>query len=344
VCWWCPAGDALHASYPLLHDGHPNEVSSSVSQYFSDREESPRPRTQESITAGAWGGVVAAITGRISDGSFGASFPLDCPDGLGTIGTNPVQMGLAVLGDIPRLSEFEPMSPPPLASDSFTGWPLRADRVPPTLAILDLVEFCFRHIAEPIEISHHSYFGHSHLQFERAAGQATFLASINGLFVRNGLAFELTDNGRVIRLGVPLVGDVLRLAVFATGDLALDQLLERAREKYLSADPAHRAESVEQLWDALERSKTILASDKKSGVRMLIARTASTPELAERFDAEMSELTRIGNDFRIRHHESTKVELKIGDIDYLFHRCFALLAYLLRLNPNPTRPPGAATP
>lgn len=303
-------------------------------QYFSDREEGPRQRSQESISLGTWGGLVAAIAGRVSNGSFGASFPLECPDGIAIFGTNAVQMGLAALGDIPRLGEFEFLSPPSLVSDSFTGWPLRADRVPPTLAILDLVEFCFRHVAEPIAISHHDYFGHSHLRFERTLGQAQWLTTVNGLFARNGLAYELTESGSVIRLGVPVVGDVVRLAVFATGDSTLNELLERAREKYVSADPAHRAESVEQLWDAFERCKTILHADKRSGVQLLIGRVASTPELADRVEAEMSELTRFGNDFRIRHHESTKIELAISDIDYLFHRCFALLAFVLRLNPR----------
>jgi hypothetical protein len=129
--------------------------------------------------------------------------------------------------------------------------------------------------------------------------------------------------------------DAVRLAVFATGDPALDELLERARQKYLSVDPAHRAESLEQLWDAFERSKTTLHPDKKLGTRTLIDRAASSPALADRLEAEACELTRIGNGFMIRHHETTKIALEIGDVDYLFNRCFALLAHLLGLNPTP---------
>jgi hypothetical protein len=62
---------------------------------------------------------------------------------------------------------------------------------------------------------------------------------------------------------------------------------------------------------------------------------ASSPELADRLETEARSLTKLGNDFRIRHHETTKTPLDVGDVDYLFHRCFALLAHVLGLNPAP---------
>ena len=304
-----------------------------MSDYFSDRDRGPRLRTEETFTAPAWGGIVAAVSGRVSAGAFGASFPDECSDGHGTTGTSVHTMGLAALAEIPQLAEAGTTGLPPWGAEPASGWPLRADRIPPTLAILDLVEFCFQHVAEPEEIDYHPFLRHSHLRFEQGKGRARWVADVNTLLERNALAYELGANGQVVRLGTPLSTDVVRLALFATGDTALDDLLERARLKYLSGDSAHRVESLEQLWDAFERTKTILGPDKRTGMRALIDRAASSPALADQLEAEALHLTRIGNEFRIRHHETTKHALAIGDVDYLFHRCFALLAYVLGLNP-----------
>ena len=306
-----------------------------MSTYFSDRERGPRPRTVATFSTSAWGGIVAAVNGRVATGAFGASFPDLCSDGQGVSGTSDYSMGLAVLAEIRELADAPPTESVRWGPDDFTGWPLQANRVPSTLAILDLVEFCFRHVAQPTEIEYHSFLRHSHLRYKQTKGQEGWLADVNGLFSRNALAYELTTTGKVVRLGMPITTEVVRLALFATGDTALDDLLERARQKYLSFDPRKRTESLEQLWDAFERSKTILAPDKKAGIRALIERKASSPELAAQLEAEASILTTIGNDFRIRHHETTKHAVAIGDVDYLFHRCFALLAHLLSLSPSP---------
>ena len=67
---------------------------------------------------------------------------------------------------------------------------------------------------------------------------------MNRLFARNGAAYEITNSGNVIRLGTPLVTDVVIGAVLDTGDDELDTLLDRARAKYLSTDATVRRESL----------------------------------------------------------------------------------------------------
>ena len=45
------------------------------------------------------------------------------------------------------------------------------------------------------------------------------------------------------------------------------------------------------------------------------------------FDAEFKALTDIGNDFRIRHHETSKIDISdIRHYDYFFNRCLSLIA------------------
>ena len=80
-----------------------------------------------------------------------------------------------------------------------------ADEVPDLLVVLDLLEFCARSVAQPIQRDFHSYFGHYHLDFDRDAGLAELVASVDRLFARNGVAFELTAQGIVRRLGPPIL-------------------------------------------------------------------------------------------------------------------------------------------
>ena len=49
------------------------------------------------------------------------------------------------------------------------------------------------------------------------------------------------------------------------------------------------------------------------------------------FSTEFKELTTIGNDFRIRHHETNKIDIvDIRHYDYFFNRCLALIALALQ--------------
>jgi hypothetical protein len=51
-----------------------------------------------------------------------------------------------------------------------------------------------------------------------------------------------------------------------------------------------------------------------------------------RLEKEAKELTAIGNQFDIRHHETDKIPLRESShVDYLFHRMWALV-YLLLLH------------
>ena len=285
-----------------------------MTSYFSERETGPPSRTEATIGSGAWGGIVALIQTYIGNGGFGADFPESCPDRLGTVGTDTLTMGLALRAEIPQLD-----------------WPLRVHEVPPTLAALDLLEFCYRHVAAPSEGSYHSFFDHSHLSFDRDEGQEEFRERANRILGRNNLVYAMGDDGRITRLTAPILDTALRTAVFNTGDATLDGLLETAREKFVDPDPVVRREALEQLWDAWERLKTIEAGkDKKASAAALLDKAVSEPHLRAVLEDEARSLTRIGNTFRIRHSETTQVEIGAHQqADYLFYRLFSLVWLLL---------------
>jgi hypothetical protein len=283
-------------------------------QYFSDREQAPRPRTSEEIPLPVWGGIVAAINSRVKDGSFGYRFPDTCPDGEVVCGCSETDFSLALRADIPDVS-----------------WPLNSQSIPPKLAILDLIEFCFQSAGKPSQVSYHSYYKHYHLGFNREEGKEIFREDINRIFARNGIAFELNGEGTIERLAPAGIRESLNSAQFRTGDNDLDALLEAARAKYLDADLNDRKDSLEKLWDAWERLKTLEDKDKKTGATILLNKAATEPTFRELLENEAAELTAIGNNFRIRHSETTKAPIETSEqVDYLFHRMFAMMHLLLR--------------
>ncbi len=65
----------------------------------------------------------------------------------------------------------------------------------------------------------------------------------------------------------------------------------------------------------------------------LLTNAVKEPVLLARIEKEARELTEIGNSFMIRHTETNKVAIEgSANVDYLFHRMFALILLLLRGN------------
>lgn len=282
--------------------------------YFSDRETGPRPRTSEQISEPAWGGIVASIRSRLEDGSFGFRFPSTCPEGDVVCGSAGNDFILALRADIPEIS-----------------WPLRPETIPPTSAILDLTEFCFQSTGKPVQGAYHSFHRHYHLTFDQQEGQHDFRETINRIFARNGIAFELNEEGRIKRLAPEGIREALHSAQFRTGDNDLNSLLETARSKYLDPDLANRKDSLEKLWDAWERLKTLQHIDKRTSVSLLLNKAASEPIFRRLLEEEARDLTETGNNFRIRHSEINKAPIDTSEqVDYFFHRMFAMIRLLLK--------------
>jgi hypothetical protein len=279
---------------------------------FSERERGPKPRTTEEISQGVWDGILAVIRTRLDDGSFGLSYPETCGDGNAICGVNERSFEAAIVGyNLPS--------------------PLKRSDVRDAFAVLDLVEFSFEKVARSKPGSYHDYWKHYHLSFNQEEGRASFREEINRIFSRNGIAFELGEDGQVRRLAPAVLGDALAKAIFRTGDAVLDELLETSRQKFLEPRPEVRQEALEKLWDAWERLKTLEHADKRTSVGMILDRASPEPNFRAVLENEATELTRIGNSFMIRHTEVGKTRIdSIEHIDFLFHRMFALIRILLR--------------
>ena len=115
------------------------------------------------------------------------------------------------------------------------------------------------------------------------------------------------------------------LVDFQIDDHEFNKLVEQAFQYYKEAriDTA-----TEKIWDAFERIKTFYKQyDKKGSITKLIDIVSkNNAEYREMVEDEFTSLTKLGNDFRIRHHETNKKDICCKEhYDYLFHRCIAVL-------------------
>jgi hypothetical protein len=134
-----------------------------------------------------------------------------------------------------------------------------------------------------------------------------------------------------MRVPPPVIAPVLSQALSSSGDTRFDELVGEAVEKFRDRNPIIRREALERLWDAWERLKTILDSDKQKGIAALLARAAPNVDFRAILDSEGRTLTAIGNEFQIRHFETNKKPISSDtQVDYLFHRLFALVWLLLQ--------------
>ena len=116
-----------------------------------------------------------------------------------------------------------------------------------------------------------------------------------------------------------------------TGDAELDRLLESAQRLARDAAPEARRQGLETLWDAWERLKSLDGPNKKMAITKRLEYSAgnSGPFLTM-LEVEAGELTRIGNEFHIRHFESNRHELsEPKHCEYFFFRLFSMIQLLL---------------
>jgi hypothetical protein len=288
-----------------------------MKKLFTERYGMTEPRVKEELDVDRTKGLLTVINANIDENLFGKAFSEECYDGGGNstgCDRQKLKVGLVAYNVI------------------WPGdWPNDKDEWPSDPQLFDLVEFLYEHAGLPSSYHFHSFFQHHHFAYDKEKGRAKFEQDINRFFERNGLAFEL-KHGQVTRLAPTGLQEALATTVFDTGDKALDRLLETAREKFLNHSLNVRKEGLEKFWDAWERLKTIEpGKDKKAQVTALLDKATKEPNYRKLLEEEAMVLTAIGNNFMIRHTETTKTEIKgSARIDYLFHRMFAMIRLLLK--------------
>lgn len=199
-------------------------------------------------------------------------------------------------------------------------------------ALLDLVEFFGKNIKDVNEQWNDSrYKNYQHIiLYDSSEVFNNFKDSINSLFLEAGLLYKLTDQKNIERIVdndvvTPEIGNKFE----SLNDKVLNDLLKQAIDLYRTPNKSARQEAIEKLWDAFERLKTYYVSmDKKNSVNKIIKDMShGDKNFDTMFENEFDELTKIGNSFSIRHHETNQKEITdVHYYDYLFNRCLSLIS------------------
>lgn len=163
--------------------------------------------------------------------------------------------------------------------------------------------------------------------FEKYNQDNNFSLQVNTILKINNLALKL-DNGKIVDIYSSQIGNSNDPIIQEVG---LKELLKEAAEYY---ENGNFKIAVEKLWDAFERLKTYYSPtlDKKKSIGRIINDMSSSKDAyIQLFEKEFRELTIIGNEFRIRHHETTKIDIEDDrHYDYFYKRCLSLVSVTIQ--------------
>ena len=258
-----------------------------------------------------------------------ASFPEKCYDSGEICGCDEAALGDGIKSIIPNLGMGLNRLTEPIVSP--LGIDIEAQDIN-TYAVLDLVEYIHHNIKDVRKIgNYHTFFKHYHYCIDdKGSNRKAFQEKINELFERNGLNYTLTDIGQIERV-VPLPLNLIIHRVVNTKDPELNRLVSDAAGKIRLPKLEDRKLALDKLWDAFERSKTYFLEDgkgdkRKSVDRVLDKLSGNDTNFRQLLNDECLALTKIGNDYQIRHYEKGKIAIENSyEIDYLFYRMFSYI-------------------
>ena len=203
-------------------------------------------------------------------------------------------------------------------------------------ALLDYIEFVAKNIRTISEVKT-SRDGLDILMFDDSDKDfRLFRDEINNIFSITGLQYNLTLDKKIERItGYDEIVDSSFRQISIVNEDGLRQLLFEAMQLYKSPRLEINKMALDKVWDACERLKTIYVNaeiDKKHSVAEVISKVSCGREsYGKLIDDEFRCLTTIGNTFRIRHHELDKIDLCDDNyVEYLFSRCFSLIALAIK--------------
>ena len=247
-----------------------------------------------------------------------------CPDGKGSCGIDLKHFRMVAKYRMPTL-EFDERN------NIITPINFNTDAC---FSIFDLIEFICLNWKDISKREFHSFYKHYDITFSESNEQiGRFKEEINDAFEKMGLLYTLTEKYNIERIvwNSSLIEEAQN-SMEKIQEKGMQELLNEAIIAYKTPNPSARQTSVEKIWDAFERLKTYYTflSKKDSAEKIVNDMANNDAHFRELFDKEFKELTSIGNNYRIRHHETYKFEINETEhYDYLFNRCLSLITTAL---------------
>lgn len=146
---------------------------------------------------------------------------------------------------------------------------------------------------------------------------------INELLRLNSITYKLEHGRLESAFDIPFnKDDISRIT-----EKGLKELLFESENYYRTGNLQI---AVEKLWDSFERLKTFYSptlNKAESAAKIINDMSSFEPNYKKVLEDEFKALTTIGNDFRIRHHETGKIDITdTRQYDYFYKRCFSLIS------------------
>lgn len=163
--------------------------------------------------------------------------------------------------------------------------------------------------------------------FEKYNHSTDFETQVNAILKLNCIALKINE-GKISNTYDRQIKNSIFVPIQEAG---LKELLQEATKYY---DEGNFKIAVEKIWDAFERLKTYYSPtlDKKKSINKLIRDMGNNKDsYKDLFEKEFNELTKIGNNFRIRHHETVKTDIEDNrHYDYFYKRCLSLISVAIQ--------------
>lgn len=294
--------------------------------FFTERHGMRAPKEMTSIIDSLKYSLIFDCCTRYYD-NIAWKYPLECEDGYGCCGLDMEKFSNSLWFEIPNLFRnssmqiAKPQNPvDPFFEDQFDQY-----------ALLDLVELIAQNCKDLSAKVWHQFHWHHDLHFAETRNVfEEFHRDINDTFEKTGLLYTLTTSGTIERIEInSVLDDQVMQEVEQVSEIGLKELIQDALFRHRQPHPSSHRDAVEKIWDAFERLKSfyIMFDKKKSSMQIVNDIAGYQNDFVALLNEEFKRLTDIGNNFRIRHHETDKIEI-IDDkhIDYFFNRCLSLVA------------------
>lgn len=297
--------------------------------YYTERHGMRQPMDKTYIITPDMYAILFDCCGRYHK-NIAWKYPEECGDGYGCCGLDWTKFNSALKFEIPgmyRNPRGQIDSPPVNSFDDLQEYD--------QFALLDYIELIAQNCKDVECVDYHKFYKHYHLRFKNTRWvYSAFQSEINDIFTKTGLLYKLTADGIIERIveNSPLSPEIEKNISQILED-GVRNLLQEAVKLFKQPYPESHRNAVEKIWDAFERLKTYYADiDKKASAARIVNDIGSgQADFVILFDQEFKTLTQIGNQYRIRHHETNKIDITdTWHYDYLFNRCLSLICLAIQ--------------
>ena len=213
-----------------------------------------------------------------------------------------------------------------------SNYDLFDNSLPETVTILDFIQFCISKI-EDIKLIDPKF--RRMVKLTTNINKIEFILEINTIFQRNQIIYKINENNNVEVILDEQINELIKnntKKIFK--DTELNGYLKNANEKIYNHNIVERKTALDKLYYAFERIKSIKnPNNKKGSIKLLINDISDNDkDLIEYLNKECNELTRIGNDYNIRHSETNKIPVNSHImIELIFYRLYIIIDKLLKV-------------